>query len=76
MRRLKWLAYLPCKTQGLVQMVQNFDTVKPACKATPPELAASHPDYDTYLQLADGDKEVFIRRMLQDALETFKDRLG
>ncbi|MEJ2658708.1 MAG: hypothetical protein P8012_16225 [Desulfobacterales bacterium] len=76
MRRLKWLAYLPCKTQSLVQMVQDFDTAKPACKATPPELAESHPDYDAYRQLAHGDKEVFIRRMLWDALETFKDRLG
>ena len=76
MRRLNWLAYLPCKTQGLVHMVQNFDTVKAACKATPPELAASHPDYDAYHRLAPGDKEVFIRRMLRDALETFKERLG
>jgi hypothetical protein len=76
MRRLKWLAHLPCKTRSLVEMVQDFDTIKPACKATPPELSASHPDYDAYRQLAHGDKEVFIRRMLQNALETFKDRLG
>ncbi len=76
MRRLKWLSHLPCKTQSLVQMVQDFDIVKPACKATPPELAASHPDYDAYRQLTHGDKEVFIRRMLRDALETFKDRLN
>ena len=75
MRRLKWLAYLPCKTQDLVHMVQDFDILKAACKATPPELAASHPDYDAYRRLAPGDKEVFIRRMLRDALETFKERL-
>ena len=76
MRRLNWLAHLPCKMHDLVQLVQEFDSVKPACKATPPELAASHPEYDAYRKLAHGDKEVFIRRMLQDALETFKDRLG
>ena len=76
MRRLKWLTHLRCKTQSLVQMVQDFDIVKPVCKATPPELAASHPDYEAYRQLTRGDKEVFIRRMLQDALEVFKDRLG
>jgi hypothetical protein len=75
MRRLKWLAQLRCKTQSLVQMVQDFDTVKFACKANPPELAASHPDYDAYRQLAHGDREVFIRRMLQDALEAFEHRL-
>jgi hypothetical protein len=76
MRRLKWLVHLPCKTHNLVQLVQDFDKMKPACKATPPELAVSHPDYDAYRKLAHGDKEVFIRRMLQDALETFKNRLG
>jgi hypothetical protein len=76
MRRLKWLSYHPCKTHGLVHMVQDFDAVKAVCKATPPELSASHPDYHAYRQLADGDKEVFIRRLLRDALETFKDRLG
>jgi hypothetical protein len=76
MRRLKWLAQLPCKMHNIVQMVQDFDSIKPACKANPPELAASHPDYDAYRKLAHGDKEVFIRRMLQDALETFKDRFG
>ncbi len=75
MRRLKWLAHLPCNMHNLVQMVQDFDSLKPACKANPPELAASHPEYDTYRKLAHGDKEVFIRRMLQDALEAFEHRL-
>ncbi len=75
MRRLNWLSHLPCKMHSLVQMVQDFDKVKPACKASPPELAASHPDYDAYGKLAHGDKEVFIRRMLQDALEAFKHHL-
>jgi hypothetical protein len=76
MRRLKWLSRHPCKIHGLVHMVQDFDAVKAACKVTPPELAASHPDYDAYCQLAHSDKEVFIRRMLRDALETFKERLA
>ena len=75
MRRLNWLVHLPCKMHDLVQLVQEFDSVKPACKATPPELAASHPEYDAYRKLAHGDKEVFIRRKLQDALEAFEHRL-
>ena len=75
MRRLNWLVHLPCKMHDLVQLVQEFDSVKPACKATPPELAASHPEYDAYRKLANGDKEVFIRRKLQDALEAFEHRL-
>lgn len=75
MRRLKWLVNLPCEKDTLVEMVQNFDTIKTACKAKPPELSASHPDYRSYQSVTNGDKEVFIRRMLRDALETFEKRL-
>jgi hypothetical protein len=75
MRRLKWLVHLPCEKHNLVEMVQDFDKIKPSCKASPPELSASHPDNNSYRQLANGDKEVFIRRMLRDAIEAFKDRL-
>ena len=76
MRRLKWLINLPCEKYGLVEMVQGFDTVKSECKGTFPELAGSHPDYPAYAQLPHSERESFIRRMLRDALETFKDRLG
>ncbi len=76
MRQLKWLVNLPCKKHDLVKMVQNFDTIKAACKAKPPELSASHPDYGSYQSVTNGDKEVFIRRMLRDALETFEKRLS
>ncbi len=75
MRRLKWLVHLPCERYPLIDMVQDFDTIKPLCKASPPELDASHPDNISYQQLANGDKEVFIRRMLRDAIEAFQDRL-
>ena len=75
MRRLNWLAHLPCEKYNLVEMVQDFDKIKSVCKANPPELSESHPDNITYRQLAIGDKEVFIRRMLRDAIEAFKDRL-
>ncbi len=76
MRRLKWLINLPCEKYALVEMVQGFDTVKSECKGTFPELASSHPDYPAYAQLPHSERESFIRRMLRDALETFKDRLG
>jgi len=76
MRRLKWLINLPGEKYGLVEMVQGFDIVKSECKGTFPELAGSHPDYPAYAQLPHSERESFIRRMLRDALETFKDRLG
>lgn len=75
MHRLKWLVKLPCEKYNLVEMVQDFDKIKPASKISPPELSASHPDNISYQQLAIGDKEVFIRRMLRDAIEAFRDRL-
>jgi len=56
-------------------MVRDFDKIKATCKITPPELAGSHPDNLSYQQLATGDKEVFIRRLLRDAIEAFEDRL-
>jgi hypothetical protein len=57
-------------------MVQRFDAVKQQARQAPPELSDSHPEYDAYRRLAGGDKEVFIRRMLQDAIEAFKQHLG
>ena len=76
MRRLKWLINLPCEKYGLVEMVQDFDTVKTECTGTFPELAPAHPDYPAYAQLPHSERESFIRRMLRDALESFKDHLG
>ncbi|MFC1789301.1 hypothetical protein ACFLZE_05270, partial [Thermodesulfobacteriota bacterium] len=51
MRRLKWLINLLCEKYGLVEMVQDFDTVKTECTGTFPELAPAHPDYPAYAQL-------------------------
>lgn len=75
MKRLKWLTDLPCAKYTLVEMVECFDKVKKECRITPPRLARSHPDYINYDQLTPGDREVFIRRLLSDALETFKKRI-
>jgi hypothetical protein len=76
MHRLKWLVNLPGKKHGMVKMVQDFDKDKAAYRRKPPELAATHPDYTAYENLSCGDKEVFIRRLLRDALDTFHARLG
>ena len=72
MNRLKWITDLQGSKYSFVEMIECFDKVKSECKDTPPQLAASHPDYIYYNQLTSGDREVFIRRLLSDALETFK----
>ena len=75
MRRLDWIRTYAGGKYSLVNMILKFEKVKIKCREYPPDLAESNPDYATYTQLTVGDKEVFIRRMLQEALESFKERL-
>jgi hypothetical protein len=56
-------------------MIQNYNRIRQNCQANPPRLSAANSAYDEYTQLTPGDKEVFIRRMLQEALDAFKKRL-
>jgi len=71
MRRLKWIIDFEGQKYGMLEMVQKFDKIKENCRVNPPKLAESNPVFAEYNQLTPGDKEVFIRRMLQDALEAF-----
>lgn len=75
MRRLQWLAPLPLGEYSLIKMVKDFENLKTMSKNNPPELVKSHPEHNAYQNQAAGDKEVFIRRMLSDALDEFKKRL-
>ena len=75
MRRLGWIKNFSGEHFCLVELVQDFDKVRIKCGGKPPELPASNPDYAAYAELTNGDKEVFLRRMLQAALEAFKERI-
>jgi hypothetical protein len=75
MRRLDWILSFEGCNYNLLEMVQKSDTIKNKCRQRPPDLARSNSNYSEYTQLTDGDKEVFIRRMLQEALDTFKKRI-
>ncbi len=75
MQRLGWLLSYGGSNYSLLAMVQEFDTVKTICRQNPPDLARSNPSYSEYIQLTDGDKDVFIRRLLQEALDKFKERI-
>jgi len=75
-RRLGWIISFHCERYGLLEMVLTYDNIKAPCSNSPPELAESHPDFSAYSRLAGIDKEVFIRRMLPQALKTFKEKLG
>lgn len=75
MWRLGWIKAFEGKKFGLIEMVQNFENIRTKCREKPPELDESNPDYHAYIRLTHGDKEVFIRRMLQKAIEAFKERV-
>jgi hypothetical protein len=75
MRRLGWLTRLPCPDTSLIEMIQRAEAVKQQSRLAPPALTESHPEYGAYNQLTRGDQEVFIRRMLRDAIEAFKKQL-
>ena len=75
MQRLKWITGFEGQKYSILEMIQNYNSVRQSCRSNPPELSATNSEYSEYIQLTPGDKEVFIRRMLQDALDAFKKRL-
>jgi len=75
MWRLEWIKAFEGKKFSLIELVKDFEKIRAKYREKPPELEESNPDYHAYIQFTREDKEVFIRRMLQKALETFKERL-
>ena len=75
MRRLDWIRVFEGSKYSLLEMIQEFTILKNKCRQNPPDLAHSNSNYSEYNKLTDGDKEVFIRRMLQEALDAFKKRI-
>jgi hypothetical protein len=76
MFRLGWLDNFIGNRFPLFEMVIEFQRIKQACQKRLPQLAKGHRDYEAYCLLIDRDKQVFIRRMLPLALETFKKANG
>lgn len=72
MTRLGWLSRSTASQFSLFEMVRQWTQVKGAFQHNQPLLAADHPDYSTYQSLIERDQQVFIRRMLPDALDAFK----
>lgn len=76
MRRLGWVMRFPCQVHTLVRLIQDAERLKTESRGCPPELSPSHAAYATFRDLTALDKESFIRRLLSEALESFKNRLG
>ncbi|MEJ5357188.1 MAG: hypothetical protein WHT06_00815 [Desulfobacterales bacterium] len=75
MRRIGWLKAVPASELPLVELIRRFEEQRAALRDRPPELAESHPGYEAYRSLPRGDREVFIRRLLREAIEVFRGRL-
>lgn len=75
MRRLGWVKGFPGQGVSLLELVQQAERVKTQLREQPPELDESHPDHGAFQRLAPGDRAVFIRRLLREALEAFKKQL-
>ena len=75
MRRLEWILSFEGSNYSLLEMVQQFDSLKNKCRQRPPVLARPDSNDEEYARLTDGDKEVFIRRMLQEALDAFEKKI-
>ena len=75
MRRLGWIKEFEGLKYSILELVQKFDSATEACRINPPVLSTTNPDFAEYSRLTFGDKQVFIRRMLSQALDAFKKRL-
>ena len=75
MRRLGWLSDYAAFNECIVDLVHRAKEIKIRCQNQGPKLAPTHPKYKSYCNLVPRDKEVFIRSLLINALETFKRRV-
>ena len=72
MQRLSWLKSHVCLTYPIISLVEQFDKLKPVYMKHTPELVPSHPDYPAFSKLNAMEKQIFIRKMLNNALTSFQ----
>lgn len=76
MGRLGWIRFKDCSVKSLIELIGNFLKYKDFCRRNPPELSESHPDYNSYKNLHERDREGFIRRLLPGALDIFQRKVN
>ncbi len=74
MRRLGWVENSPVSRVPIPDLIEQFSTIYSAMKNYTPELHPSHPRYREYQEVFEGDRPVFVRKLLPDALESFRKR--
>ena len=72
MYRLAWITNFFCQNDTILGLIRNIDKLKLQSRDTPPELAPSHAGYSDFKELTTRDKESFVRRLLPDAIDSFR----
>ena len=76
MRRLGWVEPSPFCLVPLLDLVERFSTVYSGMKNQTPDLLKSHPRYREYQEVFEGDRAVFVRKMIPDAIQAFQEEEG
>lgn len=75
LRRLGWLEPFAAGKYSLLDMVLSYRQIRDTCNQTLPVLTASYPRFTEYSQLTDADQDIFIRKLLPEALDCFQKQM-
>ena len=73
MRRLGWVDPSPFCLVPLLDLVERFSAVYSEMKNQTPGLLKSHPRYFEYQEVFEGDRAVFVRKLIPDAIQAFQE---
>ncbi|MCE5332950.1 MAG: hypothetical protein LLG06_00015 [Desulfobacteraceae bacterium] len=76
MFRLEWLEDYPLLKVPLLDLVQRFEDNAITARQVLPRLSAAHPHYPEYLAEFEGDRNIFIRKLIPEAIKVYCARHG
>lgn len=71
MFRLEWLDDYPPLKFPLLDLVQGFRDRMATARHFSPRLSAAHPHYAEYLAEFESDRNIFIRKLIPEAIKVF-----
>lgn len=76
MRRLGWVEEVPGGEEPIIHLLEQAWRRETDFAREVPRLAKGHVDYAAYARLNPLDRAVFIRRLIPQAVEAFREKLG
>lgn len=74
MRRQGWVDDLPTSTVPLIDLVAEFPTRFSTTRHFAPPLSPRHPRYAEYEKTFEGDRPAFVRRLIPEILEIYRQK--